>query len=310
MDRKMRPNMTKNRYLNEKYLNSAKLLRMFYQNIMVNNVYEINVKDVDFSEILNIDFISELFELFSKYRKEMSQTEISHSNDTPLIQIKIDILFFYRIFIIMPKASPFKPYGTISETENSTPLNRLIAKKHFNEFLEELGVEKVKFIELIKNIWKTIERYDNHLVEYNLPEKLNADLINEYFELLDILAALRYTKTEDIKDFYQDIVIESFNSVVKMVKKYKVSSKNLKKKIEDFVKYTFLNFNDEIFFREVISNAKKSQSNLNSVKSLFQRRLSKLIVPTDRTSMVGNKEEDENVISNEVIKNDEKIKIV
>ena len=308
MDRKMRPNMTKNRYLNEKYLNSAKLLRMFYQNIMVNNVYEINVKDVDFSEILNIDFISELFELFSKYRKEMSQTEISHSNDTPLIQIKIDILFFYRIFIIMPKASPFKPYGTISETENSTPLNRLIAKKHFNEFLEELGVEKVKFIELIKNIWKTIERYDNHLVEYNLPEKLNADLINEYFELLDILAALRYTKTEDIKDFYQDIVIESFNSVVKMVKKYKVSSKNLKKKIEDFVKYTFLNFNDEIFFREVISNAKKSQANLNSVKSLFQRRLSKLIVPTDRTSMVGNKEEDENVISNEGIKNDEKNK--
>jgi len=38
--------------------------------------------------------------------------------------------------------------------------------------------------EFIRNIWKTIERYDDHLVEYNLSEKLNADLISEYFELL------------------------------------------------------------------------------------------------------------------------------
>ena len=299
MDRKMRPNMTKNRYLNEKYLNSAKLLRMFYQNIMVNNVYEINVKDVDFSEILNIDFISELFELFSKYRKEMSQTEISHSNDTPLIQIKIDILFFYRIFIIMPKASPSKPYGTISETENSTPLNRLIAKKHFNEFLEELGVEKVKFIELIKNIWKTIERYDNHLVEYNLPEKLNADLINEYFELLIILSALRYTKKEDIIDFYQDTVIESFNSVVKMAKKYKIDTRNLKKRIEEFIKYTFLNYNDEIFYREVIAMEKKVQGTSNLALTLFKKRISRLKPSTERTNLLA-KTANENLNSNNI----------
>ena len=57
--------------------------------------------------------------------------------------------------------------------------------------MEELGVEKVKFIELIKNIWKTIERYDDHLVEYDLTEKLNGELIVEYFELLIILSFLK-----------------------------------------------------------------------------------------------------------------------
>ena len=228
-DRKMRQNMTKNRYVNDKYLNSAKLLKIFYQNLIVNNAYELSLKNLDLSELFDFNFIFDLFELFAKYRKDMSQGEIINSNDTSIIQIKIDSLFFYRNFIIIPKANPFKKYGILTDTENSTPLSRLISKKHFNEFLEEIGVEKVKFIELIQNIWKTIERYDEHLVEYDLSEKLNADLINEYFELLIILSALRYTKKEDITDFYQNIVIESFNSVVKMAKKYKIDNRNLKK---------------------------------------------------------------------------------
>ena len=273
-DKKMRQNMTKNRYVNDKYLNSAKMLKIFHQNLILNNAYELSAKDIDFSEIFNFNFIFELFELFSKYRKEMSQSEITHSNDTSIIQIKTDTLYFYRNFFILPKASPFKRYGVLADTENATPLTRIIAKKHFDEFIEDLGLEKAMFTELIKNIWKTIERYDEHLVEYDLSEKLNADLITEYLELLIILAALRYTKSEDIKDFYQEIVIESFNSVVKMAKKYKIDNRNLKKRIEEFVKLTFLNFNDEIFYRDVISNPKKEKS--GSALSLFKRRLSRL----------------------------------
>ena len=285
-DKKMRQNMTKNRYVNEKYLNSAKFLKIFHQNLILNNAYEMSVKNVDFSELFNFDFIFDLFELFSKYRKEMSQSEITHSNDTSIIQIKTDSLFFYRNFIIIPKASPFKRYGILADTENSTPLTRLIAKKHFDEFLEELGVEKVKFVELIKNIWKTIERYDDHLVEYDMPEKLNADLMNEYLELLIILSALRYSKKEDIIDFYQDIVIESFNSVVKMAKKYKIDTRNLKKRIEEFIKHTFLNYNDEIFYREVISMNKIGQGGSNAALSLFKRRLTRMIPQTERTNNV------------------------
>ena len=294
MDRKMRQNMTKNRYLTDKYLNCVKLLKIFYQNLIVNNAFELNAKDIDFSEVFNFNFISELFELFAKYRKEMSQSELSHSNDTSIIQIKTDCLFFYRTFIILPKASPFKRYGILSDTENSTPLNRLIAKKHFDEFLADLGLEKPRFTEFIKNIWKTIERYDDHLVEYDLTEKLNAELINEYFEILIILSALRYTKAEDINDFYHNIVIESFNSVVKMAKKYKIDNKNLKKRIEEFIKYTFLNYNDEIFYREIISNSKKAQTNSNTVISLLQKRLSRLRPPTDRTNLINNNMNDSN----------------
>ena len=298
-DRKMRQNMTKNRYVNDKYLNAAKFLKSIHQNLILNNAYELNATNIDFSELFNFNFVFDLFELFSKYRKEMSQSELTHSNDTSIIQIKIDSLYFFRNFIIIPKASPFKRYGILSDTENATPLTRLIAKKHFTEFLEDLGIEKVKFLEFIKNIWKTIERYDDHLVEYDLPEKLNADLINEYFELLIILSALRYTKKEDIIDFYQDTVIESFNSVVKMAKKYKIDTRNLKKRIEEFIKYTFLNYNDEIFYREVIAMEKKVQGTSNLALTLFKKRISRLKPSTERTNLLA-KTANENLNSNNI----------
>ena len=297
LDQKMRQNMTKNRFLTDKYLNNTKLLKIFYQNLIINDAYEIDIKDLDFSVLFDFNFISELFQLFSKYRKEMSISELTHSNDTNIIQIKTDCLFFFRNFIILPKASPFKRYGVLSDTENSTPLNRLISKKHFDEFLTDLGLEKEAFIEFIKNIWKTIERYDEHLVEYDLSEKLNADLINEYLELLIILSALRYTKSVDIKDFYLEVVVESFNSVIKIAKKYKIDNRNLKKRVEEFIKYTFLNFNDEIFFREVISQAKKPQGASSAGLSVFQRRLTRIMPVSDRTGAATN--QDGNVVSNE-----------
>ena len=50
--------------------------------------------------------------------------------------------------------------------------------------------------------------------------------------VLIILSTLRYTKNTDVSDFYQGIVIESFNSVVKIAKKYKIDSRNLKRRIE------------------------------------------------------------------------------
>lgn len=138
-------------------------------------------------------------------------------------------------------------------------------------------MEKERFIEFIRNIWKTIERYDEHLVEYNLTEKLNGDLIYEYFELLVILSTLRYTKNTDITDFYQGLVIESFNSVVKIAKKYKIDTKRFKRKIEEFVKYTFLNYNDEIFYREVLAVEKKAQapSTITFFNSTFGRKKTK-----------------------------------
>jgi hypothetical protein len=88
LDQKMRQNMTKNRFLTDKYLNNTKLLKIFYQNLIINDAYEIDIKDLDFSVLFDFNFISELFQLFSKYRKEMSVSELTHSNDTNIIQIK------------------------------------------------------------------------------------------------------------------------------------------------------------------------------------------------------------------------------
>ena len=273
-DKRVRQNMTKTRYINEKYLNSIRLLKIFYQNLILNNAYELNSDETDFSKLFNFEFVDSLFELFSKYRKEMSQSEITHSNDTFIIQLKIETLFFFRNFIIIPKTKPFKEYGVLADTENTTPLIRLITKKHFDQFLLDLNLEKEKFIEFVRNIWKTIERYDDHLVEYNLTEKLNGDLISEYFELLIILSSLRYTKTTDVADFYIGIVIESFNSVVKIAKKYKIDTKNLKTKIEEFIRYTLINYNDEIFYREVLGSEKKvpAQSTLTFFNNTFGRK--------------------------------------
>ena len=296
-DKRVRQNMTKTRYINEKYLNSIRLLKIFYQNLIINNAYEINTEELDFSELFNFEFVDSLFELFSKYRKEMSQSELTHSNDTFLIQLKIETLFFYRNFIIIPKTKPYKPYGLLADTENTTPLIRLIAKKHFDEFLLDLNLEKEKFTEFIRNIWKTIERYDDHLVEYNLSEKLNADLISEYFELLIILASLRYTKSTDVKDFYEGILIESFNSIVKIARKYKIDSRNLKRKIEDFIRYTILNYHDEIFYREVLNTDKKSQAPAQSTLTFFNSTFGRKKVEHGSTTM--NDVGPGNLISNE-----------
>ena len=67
-DRKMRQNMTKNRYVNDKYLNAAKFLKSIHQNLIVNNAYELNATNIDFSELFNFNFVFDLFELFSKYK--------------------------------------------------------------------------------------------------------------------------------------------------------------------------------------------------------------------------------------------------
>ena len=126
-----------------------------------------------------------------------------------------------------------KAEAELAEMKNNLDeKNKLcLSQKHQ---IEDFTIEVKNLNDKLKNQENLIKFYQEKSEQEDNdtetdPEKLNADLINEYFELLDILAALRYTKTEDIKDFYQDIVIESFNSVVKMVKKYKVSSKNLKK---------------------------------------------------------------------------------
>ena len=156
-------------------------------------------------------------------------------------------------------------------------------------------VPSEKFIEFIRNIWKTIERYDDHLVEYNLTEKLNTELISEYFDMLIILSTLRYTKNTDVTDFYQGIVIESFNSVVKIVKKYKIDSRFLKRKIEEFIKNTFLNYNDEIFYREVLGVEKKIQS--RSTLTFFNSTFGRKKVDHGSTSM--NDIGQGNLISNE-----------
>ena len=78
-----------------------------------------------------------------------------------------------------------------------------------------------------------------------------------------------------------------------MAKKYKIN-KNLKKRIGGFIKYTFLNFNDEIFYREIMSNSKKAQTNSNIVIKLLQKRLSRLRPPIDRANLVNNNMIDSN----------------
>ena len=275
LEKKVRLDMTKHRYINEKYLNSIRLLKIYHQNIIINNGYEISNDENEFSALFNFEFVDSLFELFSNYKKDMTQTEINHSNDSFLIQLKIETLYFYRIFILIPKTKPFKKYGILSDTENITPFIRLMTKKHFDEFLLDLNVEKERFIEFVKNIWKTIERYDNNLMEYDCLEKSNADLIYEYLELLIILSSLRYTKPIDVSDFYQDIVIDSFFSMIKIVKKYKIEPKKLKKRIEEFVKYTILNYHDEIFYREVLSNRKKGALQTNSSATILNSTMGK-----------------------------------
>ena len=269
--------LNKANLITEFYLNSVRLLKNMYNSILINNSFDLDTTNTEISDIFNFEFVDSFFQLFSKLKKEMSANEITSSNDTPIIQMKVEVLYFYRLFIVIPKTKPFKKYGILLDTNNSSPIMRLIAKRNFEEFLQDLNIEKIKFIEFIKNILKTIERYDSHLMEYNISEKANSDLIYEFIEWLVILAALRYTNKDDIKGFYEDVVVESFITVIKILKRYKIDAKRIKLRIEEFVKLTILNYHDEIFYREVIASSKQKISNLLGTTSKRNNLLSTAI---------------------------------
>jgi hypothetical protein len=84
-----------------------------------------------------------------------------------------------------------------------------------------------------------------------------------------------------------------------MAKKYKIDTRNLKKRIEEFIKYTFLNYNDEIFYREVIAMEKKVQGTSNLALTLFKKRISRLKPSTERTNLLA-KTANENLNSNNI----------
>lgn len=69
-DKRVRQNMTKTRYINEKYLNSIRLLKIFYQNLVINNSYEISNDENDFSELFNFEFVDSLLNYFLNIEKK------------------------------------------------------------------------------------------------------------------------------------------------------------------------------------------------------------------------------------------------
>jgi hypothetical protein len=205
--------------LSKTYNNSINLFREFaeiykYENIVLNNPY--------IEKSFNFDYI---FAIFPKITLKMPN---SIKEDGFLIKMKLNSMFFYRIFNIEPILKLKKLYDPNSDVENVNPIHRLIIKLHFSELINKLKVDKDKFCFLINNIYETILRYDENLLNYQINEEELVDLICEYLEWLNILAQLRFTQIDEVENIYKGIVIDNFKKTMEIACKKKLIKIKLK----------------------------------------------------------------------------------
>ena len=265
--------------LSKTYNNSINLFREFaeiykYENIVLNNPY--------IEKSFNFDYI---FAIFPKITLKMPN---SLKEDGFLIKMKLNSMFFYRIFNIEPILKLKKLYDPNSDVENVNPIHRLIIKLHFSELINKLKVDKDKFCFLINNIYETILRYDENLLNYQINEEELVDLICEYLEWLNILAQLRFTQIDEVENIYKGIVIDNFKKTMEIACKKKINQNKIKECSEFFVKVTLININDEIFYREVLCNEENKRKiddnkedkneNKNESSTSFKKNSSKKYV--------------------------------
>ena len=218
------------------------LLRSFHKAYEGENVY-LNNNDV--LKSFNFEFIKTIFPEISK------NLPTDFKNDTFLIETKTDSLMFFRIYFLEPVTGIIKKYDLLSDVENSTPILRLISRLDFNEVLEKLKINKQDIITLFKNIYDTIVRYNENLIEYNLQDAKLVSLIIEVLNILIDLSSVRYTQKGDV-NFLNEVIVEYFNKLIEISSTKKPYQKIIKSKMELFTKIIFIYLNDEIFYREVI----------------------------------------------------------
>ena len=228
--------------ITKSYKNCMDLLRSFHKAYEGENVY-LNNNDV--LKSFNFEFIKTIFPEISK------NLPTDFKNDAFLIQTKIDILMFFRVYFLEPITNIKKKYDLLSDVENSTPILRLISKLDFNELLEKIQINKKDIITLFNNIYETIVRYNDNLIEYNLQDSKFLSLVIEILEIFIDLSSVRYTQKDDIS-FFNDIIVNYFNKIVEIASTKKPFQKIIKSKIEIFAKLIIISNNDEIFYREAI----------------------------------------------------------
>ena len=224
------------------YLNSMKLLRAF------GSIYGEDYIEITNETILSAFNFSFLNQLFPKSITKNSKL----LNDSYLIDTKINSLFYYRVFYLEPKTKVKKRYDVLLESENWNSLHRLIIKKELDDILEIIEEDKSEFIKLFERIFDNLNRYNDHMEEYEIPEEKLSEFIIEFLEWCIIFGSLRYTQPDDVKHIYFNVVINNFNKTVDMARCLKKNQMIIKNKIETFIKLTYLNINDEIFYREVL----------------------------------------------------------
>ena len=157
----------------------------------------------------------------------------------------------FRTYYLEPVTGIIKKYDLLSDVENSTPILRLISRLDFNEVLEKLNINKQDIIRLFKNIYDTIARYNENLIEYNLQDAKLVSLIIEVLNILIDLSSVRYTQKGDV-NFFNEVIVDYFNKLIEILSTKKPYQKIIKSKMELFTKIIFIYLNDEIFYRETI----------------------------------------------------------
>ena len=228
--------------ITKSYKNSMGLLKSFTKAFNGEIVY---LNNNEILKCFNFNFIKAIFPEVTK------NLPTDFKNDTFLIETKTDCLMFFRVYFLEPVTGIIKKYDLLSDVENSTPILRLISRLDFNEVLEKLKINKQDIITLFKNIYDTIVRYNENLIEYNLQDAKLVSLIIEVLNIFIDLSSVRYTQKDDV-NFLNEVIVNYFNKLIEISSTKKPYQKIIKSKMEKFTKIIFIYLNDEIFYREVI----------------------------------------------------------
>jgi len=253
-NQKMLENFQKDSKYNTDYLHLSKLFDAVSNYYKRSNIVISNISS-DYSEIINFNFVSKLFEFNAR------------ENDF-LVMIKKQSLRIFRKFYLNPKINSKNFYSDQIDF-NITPIHRNLTNRNFSEnFYEDVDIPNDKFEEFLKNLNKNINSY---FTDYYTP-KYSRVLFKLYAEYLHILNVLLKYRMDDLK--FIENHINSIHDFLKLLMNNQQNHKIylIKKQLLKLIIKILIKINDEKFIAFMSLDFKKNidKEKYESLKFCFE----------------------------------------
>ena len=240
----------------------------------------------------NFDFLFSLFNINSDYQSNKTNNSVDiELNDYSLVQTKINCLYFFRKFYILPMLGFKKWHNVYTDFENITPLHRLIFRKSISDFFNLTKIDKKMFLKLINRIHISIFEYSD-----KMQEKLLSSLLIEYYKWMILLISLKYNSYSNEESSLYHNLIEKISKIIELVKNKKSFEHIIKKYSEIFLFKVMINTNDEVFYENVFKGNCLDESKKQTKNEDILNNSKRQLLNSDRYMELV-EEEDENFSS-------------